>query len=61
MYGTFGRSEAAVDLARVGAHDDRGGPRVGEGLGVRLVSIDLARAGEAEPACAPERSSRASR
>jgi hypothetical protein len=60
-YGPFGRSEAAVELARMGAHGARGGRRVGEGLGVRIVLIDLARAGETEPARAPERSSRASR
>jgi hypothetical protein len=43
----FGRSAAAVERARVGAAGARGGRRVGEGLGVRIVLTgtlqDLAR------------------
>jgi hypothetical protein len=52
---SFGRSAAAVERARVGAHGARGGRRVGEGLGVRIVLTDLARPGKIEFVRAPER------
>jgi hypothetical protein len=50
---SFGRPGAEVERARTGAHFARGGPRVGDGLGVRIVLNVLARLGEIKPRARP--------